>query len=874
MKINLSRKNIFGIITSALLALAHIATIAIVVLSYKYYGIYPSIFYSALAIVVCLLIIIDFIFVVGFNHKDLTLKIISCVLAVFILLGGTIGTFVISDINGKVNSVLGKGEDKYESFSGTFVALKSHGYQGLDNLENKRIGMINESSNGLAYIAKTILDEQGFDYATVDTYSSTTELLQALIDGDIHCAVVTSAYREIYENDENSNMKDYLDDLSDIYTFTKDLKIESNKKKKNLMKEPFNVLLIGWSRTEIGSTVGLADAIIVATINPQTYTVSMMSIARDSFVPISCYGGAYDKINSGRSTSRQCFIETVEDFIGMDIDYYMEADYGAIIRIVNCIGGVEIDNPVDFELDGVFVPAGKYVAEGWQALEFCRERHHMPNGDFDRQKHQKEVILAIARKFIESGDINLALNAMKQASDFLDTDFTLQELSTVFNLLLNTKNYTSLDTFDLVDFHTLRITGNGGLLYYSYSMHLPLWVYLIYQGSYDESISHIYDVMGKYDVYDQVYSFEFSGQNPYVRSPFYSLDYESKYVYSPDPIPAYWPTLTGMTLAEAMAWATENGVALSVSEVITGGDPRYNAELDGLVYSQSVRYGSLVSENHSGSVVMMGSGEIDDTKFTPNFVGHNYEKFVEWADRVGVRYSIDFDTHADSDYKIGDVVSQSYPVGTRVDAIEKIKVVVRAGTYTIKFDLNGYGSNDSLVAPEDMTVTTGDEAIALKTFTTVTEADGKRYRFLGWFTQSEGGTEVKSSVGVSTSTTLYAQWEFDCEHNWVSDETKTDVAPTCTTAGVKYEKCTICEKTREVEVQATGHSWIEDGDPAPAPDCTTAGSQNYKCSNEGCSETKTETLNPLGHNYVADNEEAPTSWECSRCGDTVTENPN
>ena len=63
----------------------------------------------------------------------------------------------------------------------------------------------------------------------------------------------------------------------------------------------------------------------------------MMSIARDAYVPISCYGGTKDKINSGRSTSRACFIKTVEDYTGMTMDYYMEADYEAVVGVVDAI---------------------------------------------------------------------------------------------------------------------------------------------------------------------------------------------------------------------------------------------------------------------------------------------------------------------------------------------------------------------------------------------------------------------------------------------------------------------------------------------------------------------------------------------------------
>lgn len=659
-KKKIDKKQLLSIIAVSFLALAHIAIIALIVLTFQYYAIYPEVFGSAVAIVVCLLIIIDIIFFVGFNHQDLALKIISLSLSVLILITSCVGSYVIGKVNGMVSGIF-TGEDKYETYSGVFVSYKEH-YSSLKDLDKKKVGLLEESEEGLSYIAKGLLSENKVDYID-KTYKTNAELVQALIDGSVDAIVITSAYRSIYQNDENSNFKNYLEDFNDFNQFEKDLKVKTTKAKKDLTKEPFNVLLIGYSRTDIGSSVGLADSIILATINPQTYTVSMMSIARDSFVPISCYGGAYDKINSGRSTSRACFIDTVEDFIGMDIDYYMEADYLAIVYMVNALGGVPIDNPVDFELDGTFVPAGQYVANGDQALQFCRERHHMPNGDFDRQKHQKEVIIEIAKKLIQSGDASRGLTIMNGISKWFSTDFTFQELSTVFNLLLKTKNYTNLDTFDLVDFQTLRITGEGGLLYYSYSMRLPLWVYLVYQGSYDESMEHIQDVMGKYYSINQEYSFKFSARAPYVRPNFYSLDYESRYLFTPEPMPPYWADLSGMTYAEALAWASENGVELSVIS-ITPGDPSYDPELEGLIVDQEVRYGALISEYSSSTITIMGSGEIDESKQVPSFVKKSYEKVLQWTRDYGVTRNTTFQINKEM---AGLVISQTPRVGTDIN---------------------------------------------------------------------------------------------------------------------------------------------------------------------------------------------------------------
>ena len=816
--------------------------------------------------------IIDIVFFVGFNHKDLALKIISTVMAVLLLAGGTVGSYAFLKANNIVDNVLDDGKsDKYETFSGVFVyyGQSNHYYNftSLKDLSDKKIGMLNETSNGLTYIATNLLAKEKIDYATV-YYKTNAEMLQALIDGDVDAIVITSAYRSIFkgveetpgsqtsvetevaetENEEaeegdtsnltavnaaeESPFARYLPDLVDFYSFEEELKMDTQRSTKNLSTDPFNVLLIGYSRTAIGSSVGLADSIILATINPQTYEVSMTSIARDSFVPISCYGGELDKINSGRSTSRACFIETVENFLKMDIDYYMELDYLGLVQIVNVIGGIYINNPVEFTLDGITVPAGEHVfADGQMALQFCRERHHMPNGDFDRQQHQKEVIIEIAKAFIESGSVSLALRAMEEASEWMSTDLTLSQLTSVFNLLLNTKNYTGIDTFDLVDFQNSRITGYGGIMYYSYSMRLPLWVYLIYQGSYDESVEHINNVMGNYKSIAQTKNFEFNLDSEYIRPSFTSTDYEHRYVYEPDPMPAYWAQLEGMTTSEASKWASANGVSLSIT-TIKSTDAGYDKAYEGLVVSQSPRYGSLVSEYRSGSVTVMGPSKIDESKQVPDFVGHNYNKLIEWARNYDVPYSIDFNT--DVDGKVGDVVSQSPDPGTAISDVEKVRVVVKAGTRTITYNANGHGS-----APGAFTLKTGDPAVTFPTLDNVTDGS-KTYVFTGWYTSAgSDGSRVYTSDEVSGDATVYAHWTEQHEHQWA-----TTAEATCTAGG--SIQCSVCGEIRNTE--ALGHDWqlSEHLDPTTEAE----GYNIYKCSR--CGETYTEPIAKLEPAPVTD----------------------
>lgn len=603
-------KNIISIVITVVLVAAHVAMGILIWKATRYYQMYPALFNYILIIVVCIFIIIDIIYFIGFRNKDLVQKIIVSFMAVLLAITGVYGTIVMTKTDELVDNVVEvENEEKYETIGGLFVTYDSKyanitTLQDLGTYEIYKVGILTETSaDSVSSIGKEKLDEAGVKY-DIKGYTNNTDLLFALIGGEVDIAIFSNAYRAVFKADDNVDYTQYLEQMNEFDEFSKDILVESNKSTKNLSKDPFNVLLIGWSPIIGSTTVGLADAIIVATVNPQTYTVSMMSIARDSYVPISCYGGECDKINSGRGTSIDCFVSTVENLIGEDIDFYMEINFYGFAEMCGLLGGVPINNPVSFELDGIYVPAGEYVADGWQALQFARERHHMPNGDFDRQQHQKEVIMQVAKKFL-THDLTFALDIFNDISEHINTNLTLSQLSSVFNMLTSTKNYTGISLFNMLDMHALRITGYADW-HYNDDYELPLWIYRLYQGSIDESLEHMQKVMGNYKTINQEKGFYFSTNEPYVREPFYSLNYDEEEYH--ETLPIYYINFTNKTYEEVKEWARVNGATLNPT-FIGPNDEKYDESLDGMVIYQSIAYGKKVSKYPVCNITVMGNGK-------------------------------------------------------------------------------------------------------------------------------------------------------------------------------------------------------------------------------------------------------------------------
>jgi LCP family protein required for cell wall assembly len=153
-----------------------------------------------------------------------------------------------------------------------------------------------------------------------------------------------------------------------------------------------------------------SDTMIMLSIDPINKSASMLSIPRDLWVNIPGFeygrineayfdGAAFKLPGGGPELARQ----TVEQFIGVPVQYYAVIDFQAFIKFIDEIGGVQVkpDQPVTIEYFGggsqqVLEPGQKYILNGELALAYARERH-TEGGDVDRARRQQEVILAVRR---------------------------------------------------------------------------------------------------------------------------------------------------------------------------------------------------------------------------------------------------------------------------------------------------------------------------------------------------------------------------------------------------------------------------------------------------------------------------------------------
>ncbi len=170
-------------------------------------------------------------------------------------------------------------------------------------------------------------------------------------------------------------------------------------------KDPFSVLLLGVDERE--DDAGRSDTVIVMAVNPAEKSTKMVSIPRDTYTEI-VGKGIQDKINHAYAFGGiEMSMDTVEELMDIPIDYVVQVNMEGFADIVDSVGGVTVNNTLDFSNGGQDFPVGNINLSGEEALSFVRMRYEDPKGDFGRQNRQKQVIQAILK---EGASVNSLLN--------------------------------------------------------------------------------------------------------------------------------------------------------------------------------------------------------------------------------------------------------------------------------------------------------------------------------------------------------------------------------------------------------------------------------------------------------------------------------
>lgn len=207
------------------------------------------------------------------------------------------------------------------------------------------------------------------------------------------------------------------------------------------------ILLLGLDLRdwEAGRDYSRSDTMILLTLDPLSQSAGILSVPRDMWVSIPGFkhgkintayylGAAYKLPGGGPGLA----VETVEQFLGVPINYYAQIDFGAFVKFIDEIGGVKIDVPEAITVDLLgsgsatkkTLQPGVQVLPGEWALAYARARY-TEGGDFDRAGRQQQVIMGIRDRILSLDMLPVLLgnanSLYQQLASGVHTNLTLED---------------------------------------------------------------------------------------------------------------------------------------------------------------------------------------------------------------------------------------------------------------------------------------------------------------------------------------------------------------------------------------------------------------------------------------------------------------
>lgn len=391
-----------------------------------------------LFIAVAILFLIDTIIVIliNFYSKKVVSKIILIVVTIVLSLGMGFGGYYLQKTNTMFSNITNVTSTSKNTVS--VIVKESSDMQDLRDIADKKVGTLRLI--GLVGTETCLEDIESKDIKIQQTnYDSISNLMSAFYSGEVDVVILNESYRSNVEDIEE--YKNFSDNTRVIYqtTFeTEDTNVANSVS--DITEHPFNVLITGSdSRVDISENAR-SDVNMVVTVNPTTNTILLTSIPRDFYVTTvcdaadGCQNGAMDKITHTGMTGINTTKRTVENLLGIEINYTVKVGFESVTKIVDALGGIDVYVEPGYAVPELLHGNGRGVTEGVNhldgelALAYSRERYAYTEGDRQRTKNQQQVVMGIIDKMTSSSVLANYADLMDALGDTFQTTMSTSEI--------------------------------------------------------------------------------------------------------------------------------------------------------------------------------------------------------------------------------------------------------------------------------------------------------------------------------------------------------------------------------------------------------------------------------------------------------------
>lgn len=386
----------------------------------------PDKYFIPIVIVLLIINLINVLFSFKMKLKKkgkITLLVVSVIISLISLVGSIylFRTIIFMGGNFKFK---GYSTENYSVF-----VLKDSDYNKIEDLEDKNIGFL-----------KNKLDDEGKLKEKIDSkidsnlieVTDAHSLKEKLYNEEIETMVIEDSYISILkEEDEEFESKTRV-----IYTFSLKYKVEDISKDVNVTKDVFTIYIAGIDTYGTISSVSRSDVNMLATVNPKTHQVLLTSIPRDYYVQLHGTTGYKDKLTHAGIYGVDMSVKTLEDLLGIEINYYVRVNFTSVVKLVDALKGIDVYSEYEFNSnagyeyeEGYHFTKGYNHLNGVQALAFARTRHAFMAGDRVRGQNQQAVIEALIRKACTPAIITSYTSILDSLEGSFETNLSMDDIT-------------------------------------------------------------------------------------------------------------------------------------------------------------------------------------------------------------------------------------------------------------------------------------------------------------------------------------------------------------------------------------------------------------------------------------------------------------
>lgn len=320
---------------------------------------------------------------------------------------------------------------------------------------NEKIEIYDKALSSLKEIVPTI---------SITEANSVQNMAEELMAEKVDAIMISSVHKEAVAEE----LDNFIDSTKVIYTIKIKVKTEKvvDHEKIDVTKEPFTVLISGADSYGTISDRSRSDVNMLITVNTNTKEILMTSIPRDYYVQLHGTQGSKDKLTHAGIYGINKSVGTIEDFMGIDIDYYIKVNFSTLINVVDTIGGIDVYSDASFVPwtdRSLYIKKGVVHMDGKTAIAFARERHAYQEGDRHRVKNQQDVLSAIIKK-VSNSTVLLTkyTKILDDLSDSFETNITIDEIASLVKLQINKMPSWNISKYSLNGSDALEYTYSFG----------------------------------------------------------------------------------------------------------------------------------------------------------------------------------------------------------------------------------------------------------------------------------------------------------------------------------------------------------------------------------------------------------------------------